>query len=37
MAIATEYLRNIIDNAAQQVQKTTTSDEEFDILIEEAQ
>lgn len=37
MAIATEYLRDIIDSAVQQVQKTTTSDEEFDILIAEAQ
>ena len=37
MAIATEYLRDIINSAVQQVQKTTTSDEEFDILIAEAQ
>ena len=37
MAIAVEYLSDIIKNAIKEVQKTTTSDEDFDILIAEAQ
>ena len=37
MAIATEYLSDIIKEATKKVKETTTSDEEFDILIAEAQ
>ena len=37
MATAVEYLSDIIEKATQIVQETTTSDEEFDILIEQAQ
>lgn len=36
MALATEYLRQIINNAIKEVKATTTTDEQFDILISEA-